>query len=50
MKYSRRDFLKDAGSGAVALTTLKAVASPLAILTPLTKGTGKVLRGEEEIA
>jgi len=45
MKYSRRNFLKAAGSGAVALTTLgagteRAVASPLAIPTPMTKETG----------
>ena len=45
MKYSRRNFLKAAGSGAVALTTVgagteRAVASPLAIPTPMTKETG----------
>jgi aerobic-type carbon monoxide dehydrogenase small subunit (CoxS/CutS family) len=48
MKYSRRNFLKAAGSGAVALTTVgagvEAVASPkpspLAIPTPMTKETG----------
>jgi aerobic-type carbon monoxide dehydrogenase small subunit (CoxS/CutS family) len=45
MKYSRRNFLKAAGSGAVALTTVevrneRAIASPLAIPIPMTKETG----------
>src|SRR5262245_9582458 len=48
MKYSRRNFLKAAGSGAVALTTVGAGAaeavparpSPLAIPAPMTKETG----------
>ncbi len=45
MKYSRRNFLKAAGSSAVAITTVavgtgKAVASPLAIPTPMTEETG----------
>ena len=48
MKYSRRNFLKAAGSGAVAITTVgagtaEAVApkpSPLAIPAPMTKETG----------
>src|SRR5262245_8229676 len=44
MKYSRRNFLKAAGAGAVAITTIKAgvqegVAAPLAIPTPMTKET-----------
>src|SRR5438477_8136540 len=46
MKYSRRNFLKAAGSGAVVLTTVgtgartAAAAPPLAIATPMTKETG----------
>src|SRR5436853_2963880 len=47
MKYSRRNFLKAAGSGAVVLTTVgtgartaAAAAPPLAIPTPMTKETG----------
>ena len=45
MKYSRRNFLKAAGSGAVVLTTAgtgtrSAAAAPLAIATPMAKETG----------
>ena len=45
MKYSRRNFLKAAGSSAVALTTVGVAEaaprpSPLAIPTPMTKETG----------
>ena len=45
MKYSRRNFLKAAGSGAVVLTTVgtgarTASAAPLAIAAPMTKETG----------
>jgi xanthine dehydrogenase YagT iron-sulfur-binding subunit len=45
MKYSRRNFLKAAGAGAVAITTVGAgvqegVAAPLAIPAPMTKETG----------
>src|SRR4029079_6721247 len=45
MKYSRRNFLKAAGSGAVVLTTVgtgarSAVAAPMAIAAPMTKETG----------
>ena len=44
MKYSRRNFLKAAGSGAVAITTVgagftsggEALAAPLALPTPMT--------------
>ena len=53
MKYSRRNFLKAAGSGAVVLTTVgtgartTAVAAPLAIPTPMTKETGSfVINGK----
>jgi aerobic-type carbon monoxide dehydrogenase small subunit (CoxS/CutS family) len=45
MKYSRRNFLRAAGAGAVAITTVgqgvhDAVAAPLAIPAPMTKETG----------
>src|ERR1051326_8728766 len=49
MKYSRRNFLKAAGSGAVVLTTVgtartaAAAAPPLAIATPMTKETGSFI-------
>src|SRR5215813_178837 len=48
MKYSRRNFLKAAGSGAVVLTTVgtgarAAAAAPLAIPTPMTKETGSFI-------
>src|SRR5262245_1783681 len=54
MKYSRRNFLKAAGSGAVVLTTVgtgaraaAAAAAPLAIPTPMTKETGSfVINGK----
>ena len=45
MKYSRRNFLKAAGAGTVALTTVgagvkSAAGAPLAIAAPMTKETG----------
>src|SRR5262245_31139585 len=44
MNYSRRNFLKAAGAGAVAITTVRgaseAVGAPLAIPAPMTKETG----------
>ena len=49
MKYSRRNFLKAAGSGAVVLTTvgpgarMAAAAPPLAIPAPMTKETGSFI-------
>src|SRR4051812_23815040 len=50
MKYSRRNFLKAAGSGAVVLTTVgagartaAAAAPPLAIPVPMTKETGSFM-------
>ena len=45
MKYSRRNFLKAAGAGTVALTTVgagvkSAAGAPMAIAAPMTKETG----------
>ena len=45
MKYSRRNFLKAAGSGAAVLTavgtgTRSVAAAPMAVATPMTKETG----------
>ena len=45
MNYSRRNFLKAAGSGAAVLTTMgtatrRAEAAPLAVAVPMTKETG----------